>query len=512
MKQTPVLSIITVASGDSQRLAKTLDSLVDMPKNFEHVTVVPKEDAEGIQVWNDSKLGLDPSFKLCHDTNTGIYAAMNIGALASEGKYLVFWNAGDLSLSTESMLQLSNDLQASDAKWLIAQGKFDWISLPPITLSGVEDFINGLQGSFISHPTVFTSRKEFMNLDMYSEDLLVASDSEMTIKLWRESTPSLLKYPVVIVEQPNFAAKYHRVARVEQIIITKRNFRGFSLVRRLSRVVSAELRNFSVTNINKLGDLSTKRNSRTVTSPAKIRKISNSVSDSSFGRSLLCDAFQLNVLPLLPEGIILQVAVIGGDLNEPEIELLRMHGFEYEISVFGIDQSANYLDLNQAQIEIRRKYHLVLCSQVLEHIWNHSESCKSLSSFAIEDGLIWVSCPQSNRFHGSPSFYTAGFTHEYLREQFASHANIINSGSVGTERLYKATHMLPSWLSVRGHKFPLLFAFGERRPAIRFFLALRYLLINFYLTLQSKTVRLDPRWATESWILARSRVSKLKVS
>jgi hypothetical protein len=405
-------------------------------------------------------------------------------------------------------LQLSTDLKESSANWLVAQGTFDWISVPPITLRSIEDYVSGIPGSFISHPTVITNRITFISHGMYAEDFLVSSDSEMTIKLWKESMPKILMYPIVIVDRPNFAAKYQRTARIEQFIMTTRNFKGVSRIRRFRRISTSEIRSFLNSYFNRLGDLSTKRNSYAVDSPSDVRKISKSASNSSFGRSLLCDAFQLNVLPMLPREVTLQIAVVGGSMDEPELEILQRYGFEYQTTVFGVDESDNYFDLDYEQTAPSKKYDLILCSQVLEHIWNHSEACKSLSNLTLKNGLIWVSCPQSNRFHGSPNFYTSGFTHEYLRKQFLNYGNVINSGSVGTERLYKATHLLPSWLSVRAHIFPLLFTFEERSNWVRPLLALRYTAINLYLGLQSKKVRSDARWATESWILVKSDRTK----
>ncbi len=210
-------------------------------------------------------------------------------------------------------------------------------------------------------------------------------------------------------------------------------------------------------------------------------------------------------LPSLFSSSELNVAIVGGSHGEPEIELLREFGFKIHLTTFGIEEADRKLDLNYFNSNpIKEKFDLILCSQVLEHVWNHDAAFANLKNLLSNSGVMWLTCPYSNRFHGSPDFYISGFTPNYLEYQLEKIGlQTLNSGSIGSSRNYLATYLLPVWLTDNGHKLPIFFAFEEKGILLRIALSLRFLPRTIFLSFQSSRVTSIAETSTESWLLAR---------
>jgi hypothetical protein len=227
----------------------------------------------------------------------------------------------------------------------------------------------------------------------------------------------------------------------------------------------------------------------------------------SYGRSLLLREFKNTVLPHLAQHDVVDICVIGGYVNEPEVKLLIDSGVSVRVTTVGIDDSDFYLDLNILGDEFPDvNFHLVLFSQTLEHVWNHAASFANISKIAKSKSLLWVSCPASNRHHGSPDYFSAGFTPNYLERNFQEFGfSLLSSGELGSIRNYIATHTLPYWLSERAHSFPILFGAESYRPFSRAVLTAITFPIRLILSLTPSRETNNPRWVTESWALFISK-------
>lgn len=225
---------------------------------------------------------------------------------------------------------------------------------------------------------------------------------------------------------------------------------------------------------------------------------------SNFMRSRLLFMFEKNI-PLGEPPRELSVAVLGGSRAEPELQLLETRGFKLKVTLLGIEDYNRYLDLNLVITSNHlEKYDLILCSQVLEHIWNHDNSFKIFENLLSPGGHLWISCPASNRYHGSPEYYITGFHADYFVKRLAiTGLQVLNCGLLGTRRNYFATHTLPTWLSVKGHRFPLFFTF-ENRPIFRqFVLGVRYFFYILLTSVHSARLTTSPHCATETWVVAK---------
>jgi hypothetical protein len=200
----------------------------------------------------------------------------------------------------------------------------------------------------------------------------------------------------------------------------------------------------------------------------------------------------------------LKIAVVGGSVNgleEPEIIALAAAGIEFDATTFGIDGSCDeFLDLNERHSNLSR-HDLVLCSQVLEHVWDHSAAFFNLSALVRPGGWIWMACPASNRVHSSPDYYSAGFSPAYLELNLnRSGFDVRTKGQVGSERLYFLTHIIGNWPSGLQYRRPfkhVLSTFGLR--SIGLIVRLLPVLLMEY--------RFSPseRWASETWAFAQRR-------
>jgi len=201
--------------------------------------------------------------------------------------------------------------------------------------------------------------------------------------------------------------------------------------------------------------------------------------------------------------------VVGGTPQDPEYEFIKSLGGSTQTRFLGIektDSNFHYLDLNDFHSQTISG-RLVLCSQVLEHVWNHENFFLNLKELTEKNGYLWLNVPMSNFVHGSPEYYSAGFAKEYLVKNLEkNHFEIISSGSIGSRRYYAATHLLGNWLTEKEHENPLFnyhFQPGTRLGIIK------KLIIDLSrripLLFLSKKVTDLPRYATEAFVFAKRK-------
>jgi SAM-dependent methyltransferase len=241
----------------------------------------------------------------------------------------------------------------------------------------------------------------------------------------------------------------------------------------------------------------------------KSKSLAFALCPENFGRAVVLAQFIEQTIEIFSNNRNIRIAVVGGSDDEPEIRALKALGLKLEVSIFGIEENIQYLDLNNEPVLTQTsygKYDLILCSQVFEHIWNHESAFKILLQLTSKDSYLWLACPASNHPHGSPSYFSAGYTSEYLSLNLNRMGlTIIAAGQIGTPRNYRATHILPTWLSVRGHSFPPLYAFEGKSAHIRILYSIKYFFANISFLWISPTITDEIGCATESWIFAQNQ-------
>ena len=241
------------------------------------------------------------------------------------------------------------------------------------------------------------------------------------------------------------------------------------------------------------------------------RELAQSLYPENYARSLVIEEFiEFFKKTDLLKANRLKIAIVGGSSKEPELAVFKYMNIDVDLTIFGVDPKVEYLDLNKSNPNLpNSNFDLVLCSQVFEHIWNYHEAIKSLKNLMSEKTYLWISCPSSNRPHGLSFYFSAGLTESFLVSNLKHHElKVEASGTLGSRRIYRSIHTLPTWLSARGNRFPPIWAF-ESHPydkeslVYRAAFTLRYIHRSFELLFFSGKVTTDIRTASESWVCAK---------
>ena len=206
------------------------------------------------------------------------------------------------------------------------------------------------------------------------------------------------------------------------------------------------------------------------------------------------------------------IAVVGGSSNEPELlKIIDIYPMA-KVIFYGIENADSAgafveFDLN-IPTETTQKFDLVICAQVLEHIWNLNVAFENLSKLLNPDiGLLWINCPASNMVHGSPEYFSAGYSVEMLTQHLELvNLKVVLASSFGSRRLYFFTHALQFWPTNFELRHPIL----TYRPLRSYgrsivFETIRGFLGRTYSLLLSRKENSEPQYATESFALARSK-------
>lgn len=223
-----------------------------------------------------------------------------------------------------------------------------------------------------------------------------------------------------------------------------------------------------------------------------------------FVREIVTNIFIEQILPKISE--ISEVALVGGNNSDPEVIALK-NLRNLEVTTFGIDSGLDfYLDLNSVQT-FSKKYDLVICSQVLEHIYDVKNAIHIMSEMTRGKGYIWIACPASNRSHGSPDYYSAGYQPELIANLAAPMGlQVICKGLIGSKRGYFFTHALRVWPTLQEHQRPItryLFSRSQGGLTIKFLRFVRDFPGRFYSLFQSPRISSDMEYATEMYIFLK---------
>jgi hypothetical protein len=226
-------------------------------------------------------------------------------------------------------------------------------------------------------------------------------------------------------------------------------------------------------------------------------------SDSNVIRNRVTEVFRNECLQV---DKLSRVAIVGGSLGDHEVAVIKEKFSLASFEIYGIEEGQIFLDLNSPP-NLVGDFDLVLCTNVIEHIYHHENFAKNLLSLLNLKGTLWCCFPYSDMYHGSPDYYSAGFDPDYVVKLFARNgAKGVNNGIIGSRRSYLFTHLLKDWPSEFRYNHPFLghiiWALGLRstpRPSARN-LSLRRLIICFYLSFTSKEFTNNPNNGCSAWV------------
>jgi SAM-dependent methyltransferase len=162
---------------------------------------------------------------------------------------------------------------------------------------------------------------------------------------------------------------------------------------------------------------------------------------------------------------ITRILVLGGGSDEPELKSFQ--GTSTQVFYFGIEKPPNvenftFLDLDQINV-CNQKFDLVICNQVIEHLFRLQNAFAAISSLVNPNGLLWITAPANNFRHGSPHYYSAGYSMEFLEKNLAESEFVaLENGELSSKRVYLYRHLLRIWPTEFQIRFPLVAYFGTQ--------------------------------------------------
>lgn len=204
---------------------------------------------------------------------------------------------------------------------------------------------------------------------------------------------------------------------------------------------------------------------------------------------------------------VIEVAVVGGTNRDPEVEMLKRIGINFKLSIFNVAGNYDfYFDLNKPLIPNKKQYDLVLCSQVLEHLYDTNIAIGNLTSLTKKGGFLYVNCPFSNRKHEDhiSSFYSSGYSSKYLSMNICKDYEVLVCEDIGNERVYKQIHNFQFWPNELEHKVPLLRGFRGLSPHFILYF-LKYLPRNLISHFHDSKWQSNTNFSVETYALARRR-------
>ena len=111
--------------------------------------------------------------------------------------------------------------------------------------------------------------------------------------------------------------------------------------------------------------------------------------DINISRIILLKKFKEIVLLKLHDKKKIDIAIVGGNRNEIELMFIKESS---SVRVFGIENYDCYLDLNVGANDLT-KFDLIICNQVIEHIWNINSAFLTFKNMMKKDALLWITCP-----------------------------------------------------------------------------------------------------------------------
>ena len=220
-------------------------------------------------------------------------------------------------------------------------------------------------------------------------------------------------------------------------------------------------------------------------------------------REWLVDRLLENLLSVTTHSRLSKVLVVGGTPKEPELKIFE--DLDIELNYIGVEPVGNsdnfqFLDLNK-HAQISESYDLVICNQVLEHLYNLNQAFENLEKLVKPGGHLWITCPANNFRHGSPEFYCAGYSQEFLAFNLENIGfKSLDIGEISSRRVYYYRHLLNYWPSAREIRHPMLVIYGREKPMLQIArYNLKTVLIRFNILTSSRNLVLGGNYTLETF-------------
>ncbi len=180
MKRRPKVSIITVCYKNPQDLEKTIKSVISQTtRDYEYLIVDGAYDDKNSKVVNKYRDNID---YFVSEKDSGVYNAMNKGAVKAYGEYLYFLNAGDVFPNKKTLEDICKHLGRVDMVYgnirVVKRSGGSFIQRKILSKGNIK------LGKKISQQVVFVKRELFNQLGGLDERFKVAADFDLLCKIF----------------------------------------------------------------------------------------------------------------------------------------------------------------------------------------------------------------------------------------------------------------------------------------------------------------------------------------
>lgn len=196
----PRFSIITVVKNDEQKIAKTIESVINQDyENYEFIVVDGGSSDGTVDIIRSYDDHIDYWFS---EPDHGISDAFNKGIALSSGSYIQMLNSGD-TLVDRQVLSFVADY--CTAAVITGYAQFETSTVPPKQLKNSDALRTR---SMISHQASFVSREVYERVGLYNLDFSIRMDYEFWMRCLR-------CYQFIFLER--IIVDFHAGASMEQI-------------------------------------------------------------------------------------------------------------------------------------------------------------------------------------------------------------------------------------------------------------------------------------------------------
>jgi len=209
-----------VVLNDKLGLEKTIQSVHNQQSlKIEHIIVDGgSTDGSAILAAQHSSIEIESR------KDGGIYPAMQRGANAATGEYLIFCNAGDLIFGQEYLSRSVEKIKEVNADWGFGpiiehttRNTFAWV---PANVAATQDSIISRK-DFVPFPSFVIKRELFVKLGGFSKNYKIAGDFELICKAAASCNPFVFTEPIAQFTAGGISYQKADVAWKEEISIRK---------------------------------------------------------------------------------------------------------------------------------------------------------------------------------------------------------------------------------------------------------------------------------------------------
>ena len=169
------LSIVTIAYNVNHDLERCINSCEFSKISVEHIIVIPKKQKQIVL----SKF--EENFKIIFDEGKGIYNAINLGLLNTNGEKILILH-GDNFLTQHGSKLIEKNINYDNIQFgcnYILKGKFRKFLFPRV------NFLNLLFGLYPPHPGLVMKKSDYYQLKYYNEKYRICSDFDFYLKIYK---------------------------------------------------------------------------------------------------------------------------------------------------------------------------------------------------------------------------------------------------------------------------------------------------------------------------------------